>query len=133
MTEFKALETEKYEVIKKLSEQQLDDLIKQAKNRKKELKQEKVLQKKEEAKKHIEWLREHKDFILSQIQHTRTSCGTGITNNGLYYEVVDNKEYLKFRCPRCAIEEILNGEWGDDNFEINFSIDIIDIDQYYGK
>ena len=56
---------------------------------------------------------EEKALILSLIEHTRTSCSDDNLVNGWDGE--------KFRCNKCMLMEILNGEHGG---EFDFSFDV---------
>ena len=56
---------------------------------------------------------EEKEFILKLIEHTRTSCSDDNTINGWDGE--------KFRCNKCMLMEILNGEHGGE-FDFSFEV-----------
>ena len=68
--------------------------------------------------KHIQYLRENKEIILSLIDHSRTSCSDDNCCNG--YIISDGFA----RCNKCFLIEILNGEWGDGDFEVTFDVNI---------
>lgn len=85
------------------------------------IRQEELKQRKQEAAAFLEKIRENKDFILSLFEHDRTSCSDNHIANGYM------SDYGYARCSKCFLTELLNGEWGDDRFEIIFNVSIDEI------
>lgn len=85
------------------------------------IKQDELQEKRIEASKKIEFLREHRDLVLSLFEHERTSCSDEHRVNGYGYSAG------RARCNKCFLMEILDGEWGDD-WKIEFNIDITPIE-----
>jgi hypothetical protein len=63
---------------------------------------------------------EEKESILSKLEHTRSSCVEGFSQNGYshYREHWD--------CPKCMMMEILNGEHCG-RFDFKISVDIFEV------
>ena len=61
-----------------------------------------------------------KQYILSLIDHDRSSCKDGYSENGWSWS--RNKWY----CRKCMLEEILNGEHGG-KFDFKISVDIFEV------
>lgn len=57
---------------------------------------------------------EQKEFLLSLIEHDRTSCSDTNVSNGLY-----SSRDGGWRCRKCMLIEVLNGEHGG---EFDFSL-----------
>ena len=85
------------------------------------IKQDELNEKRAEARKKIEFLRENREFVLGLFEHERTSCSDEHPVNGYGYSAGHA------RCNKCFLMEILNGEWGDD-WKIEFNIDITPIE-----
>lgn len=62
---------------------------------------------------------EQKEFLLSQLNHDRTSCSDKNPVNGLY-------SGERFRCRKCMLIEIFNGEHGGC-YDFKFNVDITEI------
>lgn len=93
--------------------------IKVLEDERKKLKLEEFGIKVNENKEWLEHLHENKDFVLSLFNHSRTSCSDENVCNGMYEG--------SYRCPKCALIEILNGEHGY-NYEPVFSVNIISVE-----
>lgn len=63
----------------------------------------------------MKYLRENRDVLLSLIEHDRTSCSDDNVSNGYSYSSGH------YRCAKCYLIELLNGDWGDDDVEIFFT------------
>ena len=85
-----------------------------------QIRQDELREKKVEAAKKIEYLRENRDFVLSLLQHDRSSCDDDHVVNGYGYD-------SRVRCRKCFLIELLNGEWGSD-WNVEFSVDITPIE-----
>jgi hypothetical protein len=107
--------------IAKMSKSELDDLSKQVNEQKEKIHQEEINKRKEQVNLKLEKLREHKDLILSLIEHTRTSCSDNNPCNGY-----GSAEYGA-RCNKCHLIEILNNEWSNE-FEVSIDVTISRID-----
>lgn len=112
MTRSEELELKKKELNAKLAEIEKEE---------QQIAQEELRIRKQEAAEFIEKLRENKDFILSLFEHERTSCSDAHIANGY----MSSCGYA--RCTKCFLTELLNGEWGDDVFEIHFELSIEEI------
>lgn len=104
--ELEAEETELYERITKIKEE------------KEKIRQNELAEKKKTIAKHIQYLRKNKNIILSLLDHSKTSCSDDNCYNG--YSISDGYA----RCKKCFLIEILNGEYGEGDFEITFDVDI---------
>lgn len=62
-----------------------------------------------------------KEAILSIMEHDRTSCSDENPCNGWYSSYYDG-----YRCRKCMLMEILNGEHGG-RFDFNISVDINEV------
>lgn len=89
-----------------------------------EIHQEELQERRELARKKIDYLREHRDFVLSLIKHDRSSCSDDHVVNGYGY---GSDGHERARCRKCFLIELLNGEWGDD-FDVDVSVDITPIE-----
>ena len=99
-------------------EAELYERITKVKEEKEKIRQNELAEKKKTVAKHIQYLRENKDIILSLIDHSRTSCSDDNCCNGY----ITSDGYA--RCNKCFLIEILNGEWGDGDFEVAFDVNI---------
>lgn len=104
-----------------IEEKELYEKLNKIKTEKEEIKQRKIKEKKKEVGKKLDCLREHKDFILSLIEHSRTSCSDDHPCNGYDYD----RGYA--RCNKCYLIEILNGEWGNE-IDVEFDVSFINVD-----
>lgn len=109
MTRKEELEVEEAELYKRITK---------IKKEKEEIRQNELDEKKKKVAKHIQYLRENKDIILSLIDHSKTSCSDDNCCNGY----ITSDGYA--RCNKCFLIEILNGEWGDGDFEVAFDVNI---------
>lgn len=66
---------------------------------------------------------EKKKLILSLMEHDRTSCSDESPCNG-YSEYEDH-----FRCTKCMLMEIFNGEWGGQ-FDFKITAEIEDVTKH---
>lgn len=107
-----------------LEEKDLYEKLNKIKAEKEEIRHQKIEEKKKEVEKKLDYLREHKDFILSLIEHSRTSCSDEYPCNGYDYD----KGYA--RCNKCCLIEILNGEWGN-KIDVEFDVSFIDIEHSF--
>ena len=98
----------------------LKEELSQIEQEENQIREEEICEQKEEARKRLEFLRVHKEFILSLLEHSRTSCSDEHPCNGYSF----SEGYS--RCETCHLIEILNGDWGDD-YEIDFSVSIREI------
>ena len=62
--------------------------------------------------------KEEMDIILSLLEHSRKSCSDDNCCNGY----ITSDGYA--RCNKCFLIEILNGEWGEGDFEVTFDVHI---------
>lgn len=99
-------------------ERELYEKICKVKEEKEEIRQKELIEKKENVAKHIQYLRENKNIILSLLEHSRTSCNDDNCCNGY----ITSDGYA--RCNKCFLIEILNGEWGEGDFEVTFDVHI---------
>lgn len=60
---------------------------------------------------------DQKNFLLSLIDHDRSSCSDENIANGLY-----SSSNGRWRCRKCMLIEVLNGEHGAD-YDFTFSVD----------
>ena len=84
---------------------------------KSQLEKEKLYFKLVENARKLEKLVENKDFVLSLVQHSRTSCSDSDPCNGIV------ESTGSYRCPRCALIEILNGCFKDE-YAVDFDVTI---------
>lgn len=104
--ELEAVEVELYEKITKV------------KKEKEEIRQKELAEKKRNVAKHIQYLRDNKDIILPLLEHSRKNCSDDNCCNGY----ITSDGYA--RCNKCFLIEILNGEWGEGDFEVTFDVHI---------
>lgn len=104
-------------------ERMLYEKLNRIKEEKDAIHEEELNAKKKEVAKKIDYIREHQDIILPLISHDRTSCSDVNPANGY------NCEYGS-RCRKCHLIEILNGEWGAGDFEVDFDVHINQIEVY---
>ena len=104
--------------VSKMSAQELQELSKQVENQQKLLKEEELNKRKDIAKAKIGKLREQKDFILSLIDHSRTSCSDSNVCNR--YGSAD----YGARCTKCHLIEIFDQGWDDGEWEVDFDVTI---------
>lgn len=101
-----------------IEEAELYEKISKIKKEKEEIRENELVEKKKSVAKKIQYLRDNRDIILPLIEHSRTSCSDENYCNG--YSSSDGYA----RCNKCFLIEILNGEWGDGEFEVDFNIGI---------
>lgn len=87
--------------------------------KKEEIRQKELIEKKEKVAKRIQYLRENKDIILPLLDHSCKSCNDDNYCNGY----ITSDGYA--RCNKCFLIEILNGEWGEGDFEVTFDVNIL--------
>lgn len=109
MTRKEELEAEEAELYEKITK---------VKKEKEEIRQRELAEKKKSVAKHIQYLRENKDIILSLLEHSRTSC----SDDNCYNGYITSDGYA--RCNKCFLIEILNGEYGEGDFEVTFDVHI---------
>lgn len=107
-----------------LEEKDLYEKINKIREEKEEIRQQELKEKKKIVADKIRTMRENKDIILSLLAHDRTSCNDKNPFNGFDL----HKGYA--RCDKCFLIEILNGEYEDGEFDVNFSINITSTDIY---
>lgn len=100
---------------------ELSQMEEAIKHKKKEIHDAKVAKEREENGKRLALLREHKDAILSLIDHDRTSCSDDRPDNGYI------SSYQRSWCRKCHLIEILNEEW-DNEFEVSLDVTITKIE-----
>lgn len=103
-----------------LEERDLYEKLNKIREEKEKIKQQKIEEKKKETGKKLDYLKEHKDFVLSLIEHSRTSCSDDHPCNGYDYD----KGYP--RCKKCFLIEILNGEW-ENEIDVKFDVSFINV------
>lgn len=103
-----------------LREKELLEQLEQVKAEKKQLRKLEIDAEKEANAKRIAFLREHRDFILSNLKH---SCGTCSDKNPHINGFKIDRGYAQ--CTKCFLTEILDGEYGDDRFMVNFNFNIV--------
>ena len=106
--------------ISEMSKEELESLKKQIKLQEDEIKEKELENQRQKAKAKLDKIRENKEFILSLLEHSRTSCSDEHPCNG--YGSAD----YGARCKKCHLIEILNDEWGN-SFDVNFEITITEI------
>lgn len=99
-------------------EAELYERITRVKKEKEEIRQSELAEKKKNVANHIQYLRQNKDIILPLLEHSRTSCSDDNCCNGY----ITSDGYA--RCNKCFLIEILNGEWGEGDFEVTFDVNI---------
>lgn len=102
--------------IDNLNEKELLALSQQVEERKRIIENEKLLARKAVVEEKIETLRKNKDFLLSMLDHDRTSCSDTHVSNGWVG--------TKSRCKKCHLIQILNHEFTDGDFDVDFEIHI---------
>ena len=100
----------------------LDKEYKEIESESKKLEMLEKQEKKQNAIKRIQFLRENRHIILSLIDHSKKDCSDEHPINGYAGEECGGG------CPKCKLLEILNGCWEDGAFDVNFSVDIVSID-----
>ena len=110
--------------ITKMSKTELESLQKQIDEQKQKIKDEELNQRRQEAKKKIDKLRENKDVLLEVIEHTRTSCSDNNVCNGYGGNSYDTR-YA--RCTKCQLIDILNDDWSN-SWEIDIEVSITRIE-----
>lgn len=110
--------------IQNLSKQELNDLDKQIRQRQKEIRNQELMERKEQVKAKIAKLREHKEVLLELIQHGRSSCNDDHVCNGY------GSATYGARCSKCHLIQILNNEWGDGEFDVDIEVSITRVDDY---
>lgn len=101
-----------------LEERDLYEKINKIRSEREEILQQELEEKKRIVAKKIQYMRDNKNIILSLLKHNRTSCNDENPFNGFQTD----KGYAK--CNKCFLIEILNGEYGDGEFDVDFSINI---------
>lgn len=101
-----------------IEEAELYERICKIKKEKEEIREKKLVEKKKSVAKKIQYLRDNKDIILPLIEHSRTSCSDENCCNGYS----SSEGYA--RCNKCFLIELLNGEFEDGEFEVDFNIGI---------
>lgn len=72
----------------------------------------------EVAQRILEMSDEEKAYIIAHTEHSRTTCSDENPCNGLY-----SASDGGYRCPKCMLMEILNGEHGGKyDFQLHFDI-----------
>jgi len=115
------IENEKTIDLTKMSKIELEELQKKIKEQQQEIYDEEIRQRKDIAKVKVDKLREHKDLILSFMEHNRTSCSDTNVCNGY------GSASYGARCNKCHLIEILNNEWSDD-WEVSIDVTITRIE-----
>ena len=80
--------------------------------RKRELKKILVEEEKKKNGEFLEMLSKNEHIILPLLHHARTSCSDDHVANGIHTEEENGKMVYRYRCPKCAVIEILRGDWG---------------------
>lgn len=108
--------------ISKLSRKELDNLQSLIENQKQKLHEEELQKRREAVAAKIVELRKHKDALLSLVSHSRTSCSDENPCNG--YGTAD----YGARCMKCHLIKILNDEWNDEMFDVEFEVRITKVE-----
>ena len=100
----------------------LNDYLVKVKDKKEQYNKIRLEKKKKETQEKIDFLNNHsdlKDFILKNMEHDRTSCGSTY-GNGIYCSDKKNDKILYYRCKKCAFMELL--DWRGPDFDFTFDI-----------
>lgn len=100
-------------------EKALQEKLREIHTKKKEIEEERRLEKISENQKKIQYMRDNKDVILKLIPHSRTTCSDTNPCNGYC------REDGYARCNKCFLIEILEGYY--DEFEVSFDLSISEI------
>lgn len=101
-----------------LEEKDLYNKLNKIKEERELIKQQKLEEKKSIVAKKIQYIRENRDIILPLFEHSRTSCSDDNVCNG-YSHATKNA-----RCNKCWLIEILDGDYVDGDFDVEFDINI---------
>lgn len=118
MKNTKSLEKRKQEL--KDEEKALKEKLAKIQEEQREIKEQELSEKKEQVAKKIQYMRDNREVVLSLLKHDRTSCSDENPCNGLYSS--DNGP----RCQKCFLIEILNGDYIDGEYDIDFSVNIFE-------
>lgn len=102
-----------------MSQKELAELQEQITRRQMELLTDKKIAQKERAIVFNEYLKANKDVVTSLVKHIEDCDG----ENG--FLSVNKERY----CPACHLQEIVDGEWLMDAFEVKFTVEITEIDK----
>lgn len=97
--------------INSLSKEELAKLQADISKRQQEIHDEELRQRSEKAAIKMKQIREVKEAILSLFEHSRTSCS-------------DENPSNSDRCSKCALMELIEEDWQDGEFEIEFSVEM---------
>lgn len=67
-------------------------------------------------------------FILSLLNHGRTSCSDEMPVNGF----IDSYDGVRWRCNKCMLMEILSGRHGGE-YDFQFHVDIFKVDANWSE
>lgn len=107
-----------------LEEKDLYEKINKIREEREEILQQELEEKKRIVASKIKYLRDNKDIILPLLKHNRTSCNDKNPCNGFD----SYKGYA--RCDKCFLIGILNGEYEDGEFDVDFSVNITRTEVY---
>lgn len=107
--------------IDNMSKQELEELKKKVNVRMDAIRDAEVEEEREKARKVLVDFRDHKEFLLRNIEHSCTSCSDTNLDNG--YSTSQGRA----RCPKCHLMEILDGYWDAGDFEITLSVMLTEI------
>lgn len=102
-----------------MTEEELRQLQEEITRRQNELLNDTKRAQKEKAKIFNEYLKANKDVVTSLVKHIEDCDG----ENGLLN--ISQDRY----CPACHLQEIVDGEWFMDTFEVKFTVEITEIDK----
>lgn len=113
-----------FKILENMTEEEVDseleflnDYLVKVKDKKEQYNKIRLEKKKKETQEKIDFLNNHsdlKDFILKNMEHNRTSCGS------IYCSDKKNDKTLYYRCKKCAFMELLN--WRGPDFDFTFDI-----------
>lgn len=102
-----------------MTEQELRNLQEEITRRQNELLKDSKRAQKERAVVFNEFLKANKDVVKALVKHIEDCDG----ENG--FLGAPEGRY----CPACHLNEIINGEWMMDAFEVKFTVEVIEIDK----
>lgn len=102
-----------------LQEKELIDKLEGIRLERKALKEAELVKEKVVNQEVIAFLREHRNFILSHLNHTCSSCSDDDSHKNGY---ISDRGYA--RCQKCFLTEILDGLYDADDFKVTFDFTI---------